>query len=555
MASDRFASWDAARELESKPFHAACYAPWVSLEFDTQGYAYSCCANGTYPVGNVGTDTLAEIWGSARLAAQRGALRAGDLSYGCTVCRWYLDNDRPNPPAMMYEPFAVAPGEPAWPASMAFSFSNQCNLQCVQCSGEYSSSIRIHREGRAPLPHAYGPPFFEQLAEFLPHVEQIRLLGGEPFLVSETHQLFDLLGELELRPRVHVTTNGTRLDQRVEAAFARVPLSISLSLDAAAPEALEAIRVGADGAQVLSNARRLGQLATSSGGSVGINFCLMRHNWQELGDVLRLGDELGAWVSVIPVYDDAHSIYKLERSDLARVVAALEARDGELAGALGRNLPVWEAELAQLRAAAAAEPGTTPTPMIDPTRDDNAAALVARRRDTAPPTPRSPAPVAVPGPAPRWWRRRRTAPAPEAGASLAGAPENPQGATVADELIRWAIGGCVVRVDTDAGDRVTATAVVHGTPPLVAPEAWVGLPFDDVAEQLRQAWGASVWLVEDDRGRQGIVDQLVAFSPSPHREKTGAIVRVISTGQAGVGWATHLAIDPSFLPAGGPAKP
>ncbi|MBX3284375.1 MAG: 4Fe-4S cluster-binding domain-containing protein [Actinobacteria bacterium] len=200
MAHDRFAGWDAVRDLATKPFHAACYAPFVSLEFDTQGFAYSCCANGTYPVGSVATDTLAEIWGSARLAAQREALKAGDLSYGCAVCRWYFDNDRPNPPAVMYEPFEVAAEGPACPRSMTFAFSNQCNLQCVQCSGEFSSSIRIHREGRAPLPHAYGPTFFEQLAEFLPHVEEIRLLGGEPFLVSETHQLFDLLGELDLRP-------------------------------------------------------------------------------------------------------------------------------------------------------------------------------------------------------------------------------------------------------------------------------------------------------------------------------------------------------------------
>jgi hypothetical protein len=139
----------------------------------------------------------------------------------------------------------------------------------------------------------------------------------------------------------------------------------------------------------------------------------------------------------------------------------------------------------------------------------------------------------------------------------AGEPTEPASTTVPDpdalvrELARWAVGGSVVRVDTDADDRVTATSVHHGTPPLIDPETWTGLAFDDVAEDLRRAWGASVWLVEDDRSRAGLVDQLVAFSPSAHREKNGAIVRVISSARRSGGWTTHLAIDPSFLPAAG----
>jgi MoaA/NifB/PqqE/SkfB family radical SAM enzyme len=529
MANDRFGGWEAERTTSGRPFHATCYAPFVSLEFDTQGFAYTCCANGTYPVGNVATDTLDEIWTGARLAAQRDALRTGDLSYGCAVCRWYFDNDRPTPPAVMYEGFPVGTGADDLPRSMAFAFSNQCNLQCIQCSGEYSSSIRIHREGRAPLPHAYGPAFFDQLRAFLPGLEEIRLLGGEPFLVSETFQLFDLLAELDLRPRVHVTTNGTRFDRRVEAAFDRFPLSISLSLDAVSAPVLESIRVGASAPEILANARRLAVASASSGGRFGINFCLLRQNWQELPAILRLGEELGAWVSVIPVYGDDHSLYKLDRTALAAVAEELGRHDDALRSELQLNRPVWDAELGQIRAAAAA-PGNAPAPMLEPTRHDNAATFVRERRSAAVPA------VSVAPPPPRWWRRRhdvvaRQAPAPD----LSG------------ELVRWAVGGAVVRVDTDARDQIEAAIVVEGTPPRIDPSTWMGRSFGDVAEELRTAWGSSVWLVEDDRTRPDIVDQLVAFSPTPHREKRGVVVRVVSQAFDGGGWRTLLAIDPSFL--------
>src|SRR4051812_31028023 len=99
--------WDASRDFGAKAFKAACYAPYVSLEFDTQGFVFTCCANGIYPMGNVRDDRLVEIWQGARIVAQREALKAYDLSHGCTVCQWYLRNGKGDPLASIYEPFDV----------------------------------------------------------------------------------------------------------------------------------------------------------------------------------------------------------------------------------------------------------------------------------------------------------------------------------------------------------------------------------------------------------------------------------------------------------------
>lgn len=66
--------------------------------------------------------------------------------------------------------FAELPVEgpdPDWPRQMEFSVSNTCNLQCVMCNGEWSSSIRSQREGLPPLPKVYDDAFFDGLRDFL----------------------------------------------------------------------------------------------------------------------------------------------------------------------------------------------------------------------------------------------------------------------------------------------------------------------------------------------------------------------------------------------------
>ena len=45
---------------------------------------------------------------------------------------------------------------PQWPERLELALSNACNLQCVMCNGELSSSIRIHREHRTALPTVAG---------------------------------------------------------------------------------------------------------------------------------------------------------------------------------------------------------------------------------------------------------------------------------------------------------------------------------------------------------------------------------------------------------------
>src|SRR5262249_12065825 len=131
-----------------------------------------------------------------------------------------------------------------WPANLEFAFSNLCNLACVQCSPELSSAIRANR-GLPPLASPYDDRFFAELEPFLAHARSISLRGGEPLLQRECFRVTDALISMGRRIPVHVTTNGTILDRRVERLLAELPVSIAVSLDGVSNETIERIRVGA----------------------------------------------------------------------------------------------------------------------------------------------------------------------------------------------------------------------------------------------------------------------------------------------------------------------
>ena len=70
--------YHAARSLDQQPFQSACYAPFVSLYFHTNGDVVACCKSTHHRLGNVTRQSLAEIWHGERATAMRAAGAASD---------------------------------------------------------------------------------------------------------------------------------------------------------------------------------------------------------------------------------------------------------------------------------------------------------------------------------------------------------------------------------------------------------------------------------------------------------------------------------------------
>lgn len=320
------------------------------MYLDQFGDVRACCMNIHHPLGNVSRTGLLEIWQGERAGSLRRALAGDDFSLGCEWCEWRVGDGRPDLAfARWFDRFEFDDRGPGWPRQIEFSVSNTCNLQCVMCNGDWSSSIRARREGRDPLPVVYDDAFFAELDEFLPHLEHVKFLGGEPFLAVETLRIMERLVELGLTPRCHITTNGTHWTPRVERILEMLPVDIALSLDAATPDTYHSIRVGSNWETVMENLGRFVAHADEFGTEVGLTYCLMEPNWLEFGRFCRMADDLGLLCTVNTVTHPAHlSLYHAGVDRLGEVVAALEVESSAIRNQLSLSGPTWDDELSRL---------------------------------------------------------------------------------------------------------------------------------------------------------------------------------------------------------------
>ncbi|MCU1368930.1 MAG: Radical superfamily enzyme [Ilumatobacteraceae bacterium] len=333
---------------EPEPRWSACYAPHTSMYFDQFGKVRACCQNTGVYLGDITTQTLREVWESADAERMRSALEADDYSAGCEFCEWQVREG--NESIVFARQFDVLQPErgqrrPTWPRQMEFSVTNTCNLACEMCNGDWSSTIRAKREGRPPLPAVYGEDFFEQLAPFLPQLDEVAFLGGEPFLGAEPLRIMEMLAELPDGPRVTITTNGTIFTARVKRIIEMLDPYIVVSLDGASTEVYDRIRIGGHFPEVLANIDRYRDLLGP--GRVSLTHCLMSSNWHEFADFLTIAEDRDILVGVNVVrFPEVLSLYHLPADELDHVVSTMRATD--ISHLTGRRRSMWEGNVTAL---------------------------------------------------------------------------------------------------------------------------------------------------------------------------------------------------------------
>lgn len=343
---------DEGRDLSRQHRWSACYAPLTTMYFDQFGKVRACCQNTGHLMGDVTESTLEQIWASEAAVDLRVAVKRGRFDLGCDFCAWQMDEAGPEGSfARSYDGVPAGHFRRRWPVQMEFSVTNTCNLRCMMCNGDWSSSIRSQREHRPPLPEVYGERFYRELVPFVPHLRFAKFTGGEPFLGREPMRILGLLDEHGHRDlEVVVVTNATIMTPRVVRLLDTLPISPSVSLDGGTRDVYEGIRVGADFDEVIANLEAMVEIVGRRGREVSLGHCLMVHNWETFPELLMIAERLDLYVGVNVVrFPEEHSLYHLDRDGLAVVVRGLRARQAEVERHLtGFRLDRWERELRAL---------------------------------------------------------------------------------------------------------------------------------------------------------------------------------------------------------------
>lgn len=301
-----------------------CHAPFKSMTFFHTGDVLACWYNKLFSLGKYPEDTIHEIWFSKRAEKLRDFIKHNDLSYGCSDCRKALNAKNFNSVGAWRYDF-LPDQENEFPVSLDFQISNECNLQCIMCNGEYSANVRTHRENQDLYKNPYNDKFFEQIVPFIPHLKEASFSGGEPFFANEFYELWDLIISLNPKINISVTTNGNIYNDKVQKYLNALPFNISLSLDAITETTYKQIRVNGNLNIVLKNLQIFSDYAKSKGTGFGVKICPMRQNWHEIPELSKyLNDKDISFQYNTVIYPPYCALWSLRVDKLDEIIKYLK---------------------------------------------------------------------------------------------------------------------------------------------------------------------------------------------------------------------------------------
>jgi MoaA/NifB/PqqE/SkfB family radical SAM enzyme len=316
-----------------------CHAPYVNLNFEQTGDVRACCYNFKHVLGTWPEQSIKEIWQGEKLKALRGYIAGNNLGGGCIECGKMIEaGNYQGVRARYYDEFATTSlagkisdftrkitGGFTYPKVMEFELSNECNLECIMCNGSFSSSIRKNREKLPPVISPYNEKFVDELEEFIPHLTDAKFLGGEPFMIDIYLSIWERILQINPGIRMHITTNGTFLNNRIKNLLEGLNAGIILSIDSVEKETYKKIRVNGSYDKVMENLEYFIDYTKRKKTFISMAACPMTNNWQELPQMLEfcLAKNIALYFNVVFTPFEL-SLRELPAKELDEVILFLE---------------------------------------------------------------------------------------------------------------------------------------------------------------------------------------------------------------------------------------
>jgi radical SAM protein with 4Fe4S-binding SPASM domain len=278
VALDDLTDQQRHRLMESETF---CMLPWIHLHAWPDGRAYPCClGKGDYPVGNLKTNTMAEVWNDLPMRSMRENMLQNKPCRECGDCyeqeaagfSSMRNNSNKNFAQHINKVDQTLPDGSLPDMQLHYwdvRFSNICNLKCRSCGSIFSSrwyddDVKLwgkELRPRVQFAGRHADDIWEQMQEHIPHLDQIYFAGGEPLIMEEHTRILKLLIEKgNTRVRLIYNTNLTELKFKRESVldlWKHFPLvCVAASLDDMGDRAA-VIRSGTNWTEVEQNIRDL----------------------------------------------------------------------------------------------------------------------------------------------------------------------------------------------------------------------------------------------------------------------------------------------------------
>ena len=344
-------SWDFFQDNRTIPQHhklITCYAPFNHMRIRRNGEMHPCCFTTSKTRWKKDEVSLKDYWFGELNQSYQDAMLDGDLHKGCElVCGTRIKN-KIHSPINEYdwnvgdERLEHAMDASSYPKIFEFDISNLCNMACPMCFGELSSK---HMLGRDKDLKVYDPNVFdndenldqltEQFKEFIPHLKEIRFVGGEPFSHKGLYKLCSAIAEANPDMIVQICTNGSVFNKKVLKMCQENNLKLTMSVDTIIPEEYSQIRIGGNYDETFANVKKFAEHSNK----VTLNATLMSINALNIDKLIAFAKEngFGFFINVYSRNGRSHtpdwSISTMSNDDrktsISRLTALLSDKDYE----------------------------------------------------------------------------------------------------------------------------------------------------------------------------------------------------------------------------------
>ena len=258
-----------------------CMIPWIHMHAFPDGRAYPCCLGEMdYPIGNLKTHTLREVWNDDPYKLMRKNMLEDKPCKECTKCyeqeasglvsmRESTNKNFGHHIALVDDTKEDGTYDDFKLRYYDIRFSNLCNFACRTCGSIFSSNWYKDEKAAGwnpqhPMVMYAGQnkdDMWTQMQEHIPHLEQIYWAGGEPLIMEEHWKVLDELVRREMfHVRLVYNTNFSTMKYKGRDVFEMWKLfdcvSVGASLDGSHARG-EYIRKGQDWKETVENRQRM----------------------------------------------------------------------------------------------------------------------------------------------------------------------------------------------------------------------------------------------------------------------------------------------------------